>query len=123
MTMIPSTYLVDGCLQTDRGLVELDPPLMELILLMANTTQSEEPLIRSARGLVYHAGQVLKTAIPHSATEEYITRNDPPPSPPVPAKPTQARKIREWAKENGFQVTGMGRLPREVHDAYKEAHA
>lgn len=30
--------------------------------------------------------------------------------------------IREWARENGFQVSERGRIPAEVRQAYEKAH-
>ncbi|GAA4854405.1 Lsr2 family protein [Kitasatospora sp. NPDC048365] len=32
-------------------------------------------------------------------------------------------KIREWAKENGFQVNDRGRVPSNVREAYEKANA
>jgi hypothetical protein len=33
----------------------------------------------------------------------------------------EAGQIREWALENGFELSGRGRIPSHVVDAYKEA--
>ncbi|MCB7136878.1 histone-like nucleoid-structuring protein Lsr2 [Cellulosimicrobium marinum] len=33
-----------------------------------------------------------------------------------------ATKIREWARENGFQVNDRGRISQEVQKAYDAAH-
>lgn len=33
-----------------------------------------------------------------------------------------AADIRAWAKDNGHDVPGRGRIPAEVRDAYKNAH-
>jgi hypothetical protein len=30
--------------------------------------------------------------------------------------------IRAWAKENGYEVSGRGRVPAEVREAYEKAH-
>jgi len=32
-----------------------------------------------------------------------------------------ARLVREWALENGYELAGRGRIPSHVVDAYKEA--
>jgi hypothetical protein len=32
-----------------------------------------------------------------------------------------AGKVREWALENGFELSGRGRIPSNVIEAYKEA--
>ena len=30
--------------------------------------------------------------------------------------------IREWARENGYEVAERGRIPAEIKDAYHAAH-
>lgn len=35
----------------------------------------------------------------------------------------KANDVRNWAEQNGFEVTTRGRLPRGVQQAYDEAHA
>ena len=35
----------------------------------------------------------------------------------------QAKKIREWAAENGFKVSSRGRIPENVQEAFQKAHA
>jgi hypothetical protein len=35
----------------------------------------------------------------------------------------EAGQIREWANENGFGLSGRGRIPSHVVEAYKEAKA
>jgi hypothetical protein len=34
----------------------------------------------------------------------------------------QLAKIREWARENGYQVSDRGRIPGNVLDAFQAAH-
>lgn len=41
----------------------------------------------------------------------------------VAAQRDQNRKIKEWARENGFSVADRGRLPVEVLGAYNKAHS
>lgn len=31
-------------------------------------------------------------------------------------------KIREWGRQNGYQVSDRGRIPQDVQDAYAAAH-
>ena len=119
---LSSAYLVDGTLQTDQGLVELSPWLMELVLMLENTKDSDEPLVKASRKLIYEAGWVLKHAVPYTVPPEYTTYDDEPAKPPIPAKPTLGRKVRAWAKEQGYQLQNRGRIPKEVLDAYQEAH-
>lgn len=37
------------------------------------------------------------------------------------ARSGEAGQIREWALENGYELSGRGRIPSHVVDAYKEA--
>ena len=34
----------------------------------------------------------------------------------------QLRKMREWAKENGYNVSSRGRISQEIQDAYHAAN-
>lgn len=38
-------------------------------------------------------------------------------------KPSQAAAIREWAREQGYDVSARGRIDQDVMDAYAAAHA
>ena len=38
------------------------------------------------------------------------------------AVPPTGSQIRAWAKDNGWEVSGRGALPRTVVAAYREAH-
>lgn len=35
---------------------------------------------------------------------------------------SDASKIRDWARANGFEVSDRGRVPAEVKEAYERAH-
>ncbi len=35
--------------------------------------------------------------------------------------PGQTRAIREWASQNGYEVSSRGRIPTEIMDAYNSA--
>ncbi|MEV1008443.1 Lsr2 family protein [Streptomyces sp. NPDC049881] len=39
-----------------------------------------------------------------------------------PAPGADPAKVREWAKENGYEVNGRGRVPGNVQEAYDKAH-
>ncbi len=46
-------------------------------------------------------------------------------SPPgVPAKrdPAQTRAIRQWAFDEGYEISERGRIPADVEEAYNAAH-
>lgn len=36
----------------------------------------------------------------------------------APVDKEQLRKMREWARDNGYTVSNRGRIPQEVQDAY-----
>ncbi|WDO11213.1 Lsr2 family protein (plasmid) [Streptomyces murinus] len=33
-----------------------------------------------------------------------------------------AEEVRAWARENGYEVSDRGRVPREIRDAFEAAH-
>lgn len=35
------------------------------------------------------------------------------------ARPNDAAKVREWARENGYEVPDRGRIPSEIREAYE----
>lgn len=37
------------------------------------------------------------------------------------ARSGEAAQVREWALENGYELSGRGRIPSQVVEAYKEA--
>lgn len=39
-----------------------------------------------------------------------------------PARREELSKIREWAREQGYQVSDRGRVAQEIKDAYYAAH-
>lgn len=41
---------------------------------------------------------------------------------PAPKAPSQTAAVRAWAARNGFTVPARGRIPRDVLDAYNDAH-
>ncbi|MGJ9373292.1 histone-like nucleoid-structuring protein Lsr2 [Nesterenkonia sp. CF4.4] len=38
-----------------------------------------------------------------------------------PSPQNEARQIRQWAVKNGYQVSGRGRLHRDIVEAYRNA--
>lgn len=36
--------------------------------------------------------------------------------------PEQANAVRTWARDNGYEISDRGRLPKQVEDAYNQAH-
>jgi hypothetical protein len=43
-------------------------------------------------------------------------------SPQSRSSSPDSAKIREWAKENGYDVSERGRVPQEIREAYAKAH-
>jgi hypothetical protein len=43
-------------------------------------------------------------------------------SPRVPHEGPSAGEVRQWAKDNGYEVNERGRVPAEVRQAYDAAH-
>lgn len=43
------------------------------------------------------------------------------PTPPAASR-ADVSAVREWARENGFQVSDRGRVSKAVQDAYDKAH-
>ncbi|GAA3706312.1 histone-like nucleoid-structuring protein Lsr2 [Gordonia hankookensis] len=41
---------------------------------------------------------------------------------PAPAAPEQKRTIREWAIDNGYEISDRGRVPARIVEAYEAAH-
>lgn len=42
---------------------------------------------------------------------------------PATADPEQKKDMRRWARENGYEISDRGRIPKEIMDAYQEALA
>ena len=41
---------------------------------------------------------------------------------PTKRDPSQIQAIRDWARQNGYQVSDRGRIKGEIEQAYQEAH-
>lgn len=42
---------------------------------------------------------------------------------PAAANREQTRAIRDWARQNGFELSDRGRIPGNVIEAFEQAHA
>jgi hypothetical protein len=40
----------------------------------------------------------------------------------VKPDPEETRRIREWARREGYEISDRGRIPHAIEDAYHEAH-
>ncbi len=63
------------------------------------------PFVSSARSARTRAAT---TATSSSPSHRRVVRRD----------PSQTEAIRRWAKENGFAISGRGRIPGTVEEAY-----
>jgi hypothetical protein len=63
------------------------------------------PFVSSGRSARARAATSSATANP---THRRVVRRD----------PSQTEAIRRWAKENGFAISGRGRIPGTVEEAY-----
>jgi hypothetical protein len=65
---------------------------------------------------------------PHCQSTDWLVEGEPVPDVAVPAPSRAARRavststIRAWARGVGLDVPPRGRLPRDVTDAYHNAH-
>jgi hypothetical protein len=76
-------------------------------------TEENASKLRAAVALyVAHARRAGRSAPPSSAVRK-LGR---------PAGRTDIQAIREWARENGQQVSDRGRIPGSIMDAYDQAH-
>ena len=41
---------------------------------------------------------------------------------PAASNRNEVGQIREWARENGYEVNSRGRIPSEIREAYEAAH-
>lgn len=60
-------------------------------------------------------------ALTEHADAEPVAASLPVPPPLAPSPPTNA-EVRRWALGQGYPVSDRGRLPANVHDAYRHAH-
>jgi hypothetical protein len=65
---------------------------------------------------------------PKKQLREALKEADPDPTPVLPGKPQERvdkdlrRKIRDWGRRNGFEVSDRGYLPKRLVEAFHEAH-
>jgi hypothetical protein len=52
-----------------------------------------------------------------------VKRGTPPKAATPAANREQTKAIRDWARQNGFEVSDRGRMPANVIEAFEEAHA
>lgn len=52
-----------------------------------------------------------------------VTRRQGKHAPTDSARRQELEKIRQWGRDNGWQVSDRGRVPQDLQDAYRKAHS
>ena len=65
-----------------------------------------------------NAKKFLKAVGPYTARARRVRQK--PASRPQAAR-AHGRKVRSWARNNGYEIGDMGRIPFEIEEAYKAA--
>lgn len=73
------------------------------------------PYVDSARRVSGRRRPAVKTGAPVKASQ-------PAAAPAAGADRERNQAIRQWARDKGWQVSGRGRIPAEVVQAYDKAH-
>ncbi|ALG08289.1 histone-like nucleoid-structuring protein Lsr2 [Kibdelosporangium phytohabitans] len=102
---------VDGSMSDDITTVKfgLDDVSYEIDLTDNNATRLRDHL----DDFVNHARRTGRTA----------RRSAPPTAVATAANRNRTTAIREWARHNGYTVSGRGRISTTVIDAYEAAHS
>ena len=103
---------IDGS-QDDVGTVQiaLDHVSYEIDLSAANAERLREKLARFVE-----SGKKVTTH-PRGRT---VTRGRA--VAPAPVGREQAQAVRDWARNNGYTVSARGRIPKNVQEAFDNAH-
>ena len=114
MATVTRIYKVDD-LDGSEGEVNtvafgLDGADYEIDLTAANADRLREKLARyvdaGTRVTTQKTRQVRRAAKPASER----------------TSPDQTQAIRQWAKENGYEVSARGRISKTIQEAFEEAH-
>ena len=112
MATVTRTFLVDdldGSTQDVENVrLSLDGTDFEIDLSAANAARLREKLAR----FVEHGTQV---------TPQKTRRSQRVVKPPVSGR-DQVQAVRDWARQNGYEVSARGRIPRSIQDAFAAAH-
>jgi hypothetical protein len=99
---------IDGSEAAHTVRFGLDNVAYEIDLSDANAGQLRESLAT----WVAHARKTTPSARAAATTQRQRARVD----------PAQQQDMRQWARENGYQVRGRGRISQEIQAAYQAAH-
>ena len=113
--------LVDDLTQAEGAethTFSIDGDEYEIDLVEANFTKLVAALAKYTKA-GRKAGRSVRTTSPKSATK----RGRKGKATPAETNKEHLAAIREWARGHGHEVSDRGRIPRDIVDAYEEAHA
>lgn len=112
MATVTTTVLVDdldgSTTDVETVSLALDGVSFEIDLSADNAARLRDKLAKFV-----DAAQPVKAQRPRKITKQVLT---------APSSKEQAQAVRDWARQNGFEVSERGRIPKNVLDAFREAH-
>ena len=112
MATVTRTFLVDDLDGSTEDVgkvwISLDGDNFEIDLSAANAARLREKLAK----YVDHATRV---------TPQKTRRSQRVVKPPVSGR-DQVQAVRDWARQNGYEVSARGRISRTIQDAFVAAH-
>jgi Lsr2 len=114
MATVTSTYLVDDLDGSDDDVstvrFHLDKRDYEIDLGAANEEQLREKLAKFLDAATPVGPRRARTTAAHKTVKA------------IPASRDQTQPIREWARGAGYVVSERGRIPKNVQEAFNQAH-
>lgn len=112
MATVTTTFLVDdidGSTDDVETIVfELDKAKYEIDLSAANAAR-----LRSRLAKFIDAATHIKPGRAGKAAKKIAVE---------PTSRDQTQAVRDWARQNGFEISARGRVPKKVLDAFNAAH-
>lgn len=111
MATVTTTVLVDdldGSKATETISLALDEDHYEMDLSAENAARLRDMLAKFIEAAV-----AIEAVPPPRITKQVII---------VPSSKEQIQAIRDWARQNGFEVSKGGRIPKNVLKAFNDAH-
>ena len=112
MATVTRTFLVDdldgSTADVENVRISLDGTNFEIDLSAANAARLREKLAR----YVEHGTRV---APQKNRRSRRVVK------PPTSGR-DQVQAVRDWARQNGYQVSARGRIPKNIQDAFAAAH-
>ena len=112
MATVTRTFLVDdldgSTEDVENVQISLDGTNFEIDLSAANAARLREKLAK----FVEHGTRV---APQRTRRSQRVVK------PPVPGR-DQVQAVRDWARQNGYDVAARGRISKNIQDAFAAAH-